>query len=163
MHRTAVQIRRGFFIGRYYIPGDGGEGNGTKSATRSDNCGNNKAIVGGALPYLTILEHTSSIYTLMSFLSILGPAKPLSSAVEQHPKQHATSSKNGRILSAAPRDISSVLVTNPARDDDKCARLRSELRDSFVPALGRLFRLVGDVIVGTVQQGGVGDVVSTES
>ena len=120
MHRTAVQIRRGFFIGRYYIPGDGGEGNGTKSATRSDNCGNNKAIVGGALPYLTILEHTSSIYTLMSFLSILNPAKPLSSAVEQHPKQHTTSSKDGRILSAAARAISSVLVTNPARDDDKC-------------------------------------------
>ncbi|KAL7531752.1 hypothetical protein ACHAWF_003897 [Thalassiosira exigua] len=115
-----------------------GDGDGTNGA--ADAAGE-----GGPLPYLAIFQQTSSIYTLMSFLSVVDPASLRS--------ESESSSPQCRILEANARTLSSILGGNPSRDDGRCARLRAECRDAFVPALGRLVGLVG----------GFGELVSSSS
>ena len=93
----------------------------------------------GPFPNLTIFHRTSSIYTLMSFLGAVDPAAVRSAAAHEL-----------RVLSAAAKALSAILANDPPDADGKdvaaCAGLRSELRDSFVPALGRLVCLVGGVV-----------------
>lgn len=88
------------------------------------------------LPFLTIFQRSSSIYTLMSFLSILDPTQ-----LRVNDPFHAKI----QILSATALTLSSILVNNPSNDDSKCTQIRSELRDFFVPALSRLVCLVGGI------------------
>ena len=90
----------------------------------------------GPFPNLTIFHRTSSIYTLMSFLGVVDPAAVRSAAAHEL-----------RVLSAAAKALSGILANDPpdGKDVAACAGVRSELRDSFVPALGRLVCLVGGV------------------
>lgn len=140
-------------VGRRCRAGDpdgGGGGETSESKTKNDNAndndrGNNRGD-GSPLPYLAILQRTSSIYTLMSFLGVVDPVALRGGAGGE-------TEERLRILEAVARSLSSVLsdggsggsgVGDPAR----CAALRAELRDAFVPALGRVVCL----IAGTVQR-----------
>jgi hypothetical protein len=72
----------------------------------------------------------------MSFLGILDLN---TSMVDEH--NNTNSVYKLHVLSHTVNALSAILATNP-NDDDKCTTLRAELRDAFVPALGRLVDLV---------------------
>ncbi|KAL7428495.1 hypothetical protein ACHAXH_006278 [Discostella pseudostelligera] len=112
---------------------DNGEGN-NKAPNDNTKC---MTSGGNSLPYLTIFQRSSSIYTLMSFLSILDPTQL---------SNHAPTDATIQILPATARTLSSTLVNNPTNDDYKCTQIRSELRDLFVPAIVRLVCLLGGIV-----------------
>mmetsp|Transcript_17407 Transcript_17407/g.30632 ORF Transcript_17407/g.30632 Transcript_17407/m.30632 type:complete len:721 (-) Transcript_17407:238-2400(-) len=141
-------------IGRRCRLGDRNEENsddgGSEKNDKDSNPNNdaNKSSNMNTLPYLAVFQRTSSIYTLMSFLSVLDPTKCAA--------ETTTVSKENKnptrlqILTATAHTLSSILSSNTTnnltREDEKCAILRAELRDSFVPALGRLVCLMGGVV-----------------
>ena len=91
---------------------------------------------GGPFPNLTIFQNTASIYTFMSFLGILDPAALYNLTSDSY---------NVRVLCATLNALSAILSSN-VDDDVRCAKVRSELRDLFVPAFGRLVGLVGGIV-----------------
>jgi len=121
------------------IDGDTNNNSGTDDAKNGVDDVNDDSSIGGAGPYpnLAIFQKTSSIYTLMSFLGILD--LNTSSMVDEY--NNTNSVYKVHVLSHTVNALSAILATNP-NDDDKCTTLRAELRDAFVPALGRLVDLV---------------------
>jgi hypothetical protein len=122
-------------------PGEESDDDDGDDFETADN-GGGRIIAGGAVggggpyPNLNIFHQTSSIYTLMSFLGIVDPAAARSAA-----------SHEVRVLSATAKALSAILASNPDdKDNAACADVRSELRESFVPALGRLVCLVGGIV-----------------
>ena len=134
-----VQVSRRCRFGDSFVDqvsdNDNCDSGGKLIATSTDNnkCMN---ISDSPLPYLTIFQRSSSIYTLMSFLSIIDPTQ-----LSANTPTDATI----QILSATARTLSSILVNNPTNDDQKCTRIRNDMRDLFVPALGRVVCLVGGI------------------
>jgi len=95
---------------------------------------------GSPLSYLAIFQRTSSIYTLMSFLSVIDPMKqPLFQLTKEEDDNRL------KILTTTLRTLSSVLSSKTKYDNVQCAALRDELRDLFIPALGRLVNLIGGI------------------
>ncbi|KAL7541178.1 hypothetical protein ACHAXR_011633 [Thalassiosira sp. AJA248-18] len=124
----------------------------------SENDKSNNKNSTSPLPYLATFQRTSSIYTLMNFLNILDPTQLLPDDDNSGDDETTATNFNLllsndndnnptlQILSATAHTLSSILVNNPSRDDGKCLQLRVELRDIFVPALGRLVCLIGGLI-----------------
>ncbi|KAL3827432.1 hypothetical protein ACHAXA_003166 [Cyclostephanos tholiformis] len=113
--------------------------------------GGGVVVGGGPFPNLIIFHRTSSIYTLMSFLGII--ADPSSSSSSSYARPSRMAASELRVLSASARALSAILASDNRpneRIDDinerMCVGVRSELRDSFVPALGRLVCLVDGVV-----------------
>jgi len=95
---------------------------------------------GSPLPYLAIFQRTSSIYTLMSFLSVIDPMKqPLLQLTKEEDENRL------KILTTTVRTLSSLLSSKTKYDNVQCVALRDELRDLFIPALGRVVNLIGGI------------------
>jgi len=96
---------------------------------------------GSPLPYLAIFQRTSSIYTLMSFLSVIDPMKqPLFQLTKEEDDNRL------KILTTTLQTLSSILSSKSKYDNVQCVALRDELRDLFIPALGRVVNLIGGII-----------------
>lgn len=110
------------------------------------------------LPYLAIFQRTSSIYTLMSFLSVVDPDTLSNSITTLTPTSTCSNNNSLTILQTTIRTISSILSSSPNHDDKggKCALIRGELRDVFVPALGRVVGLIGGFVSGAAANGNEG-------
>ena len=109
----------------------------------NNNISNNSSVNGNGspMPYLAIFQRTSSIYTFMSFLSIINPTT-LNNTKHISKMSH-------EILQGTIRTLSSILsssrnndIHNPNDGEGKSASIRGELRDLFVPALGRIVGLL---------------------
>ena len=135
-------------IGRRCRLGDGSfnkNDNKRGETTARDDCDRK---MNDPLPYLALFQSTSSIYTFMSFLGILDgvaadDAKPTVNLLPDKQNGHLATATRFRILKAAVTALWSILST---RKNEKCALLRAQLRDSFVPALHKLVCLIGEVV-----------------
>lgn len=154
--KALTQISRRCRFGDITYQGSGVDNNCELSSNTKETSVNNTKCAttrGSPLPYLTIIQRSTSIYTLMSFLSIISPTEWSS---------HTPTDAKVQILSATARTLSSILVINPTNDDCKCIQLRSKLKDLFVPVLCRLTCLVGGIAKNILSMsaegcGGVGD------
>ncbi|KAL3793514.1 hypothetical protein HJC23_007254 [Cyclotella cryptica] len=84
--------------------------------------------VGSALPYLVMIQNSSSIYTLMSFLGVIDPSS-------------LSLDSNHLVLLETVTTLIRVLSTPAAEDDERCHSIRVQVKDLFVPSLGRVVSL----------------------
>ena len=150
------------YIGLKCKYGDSSSSSSSKGDSSSSNETKNNSPDGSTLPYLAIFQRTSSIYTLMSFLSIIDPAKlhrhPFYMGLELEDPVHRRDEggdtdtaalimkDNLGILNITINTLSSILVINATLDNGQCMTVRSELRDLFIPALGRIVTLIGGIV-----------------
>eukprot|EP00985_Skeletonema_marinoi_P007942 scaffold3540_cov88-Skeletonema_marinoi.AAC.2 len=104
-----------------------------------------------ALPYLIIFQQSSSIYTLMSFLTtIIQPTD------NEHTINKSESTKEEvyklQILRQTANTLISILSSS-SKENVKCTALRGDIRDLFIVGLNRLVGLLFRLFVDTTSVG----------
>ncbi|KAL7464914.1 hypothetical protein ACHAXS_005253 [Conticribra weissflogii] len=104
---------------------------------------------GPPLPYLTIFQQTSSIYTLMSFLSVVDPtlASTRETGAFANGNEDGNATKTCEVILLETVKALSAILSSPIRNgstaetDITNIMLRAKLRDSFIPAMTRVVKL----------------------
>jgi len=97
-----------------------------------------------ALPYLIIFQQSSSIYTLMSFLSILQPTSydnitTLQTTTTQKKEEELYQLQ---ILQGVIRTLITILSSSSSKNNSHGIKIRNQLRDVFSTTNGALERVV---------------------
>eukprot|EP00985_Skeletonema_marinoi_P005188 scaffold2235_cov201-Skeletonema_marinoi.AAC.5 len=108
-----------------------------------------------ALPYLIIFQQSSSIYTLMSFLTTI-----IQSTANEYTINESAPTKEEvyklQILRQTANTLISILSSS-SKENVKCTALRGEIRDLFIVGLNRLVGLLFRLFVDTTSVGDGGD------
>ena len=104
-----------------------------------------------ALPYLIIFQQSSSIYTLMSFLTtIIQPTDNEHTINENAPTKEEVYKL--QILRQTANTLISILSSS-SKENVKCTSLRGDIRDLFIVGLNRLVGLLFRLFVTTTSVG----------
>eukprot|EP00984_Skeletonema_dohrnii_P008850 scaffold3294_cov126-Skeletonema_dohrnii-CCMP3373.AAC.5 len=102
-----------------------------------------------ALPYLIIFQQSSSIYTLMSFLTTI--IQPTANDGTTNNNESAPTKEEVyklQILRQTANTLISIL-TSSSKENVKCTALRGDIRDLFIVGLNRLVGLLFRLVVTT--------------
>ena len=109
-----------------------------------------------ALPYLIIFQQSSSIYTLMSFLTTIIQPAANDGTTKEHSINESAPTKEEvyklQILRQTANTLISILSSS-SKENVKCTLLRGDIRDLFIVGLNRLVGLLFRLFVVTTSVG----------